>query len=38
MGYFVKIDLFFERIHDLGEFNRIPEIFSRLFFENMQDE
>ena len=38
MGYFIKIDLLSERVHDLGEFNGIPVIFSKVFFEEKKSE
>jgi hypothetical protein len=38
MGYFIELDLFSERVHDLGEFNGIPIIFSKVLFEEEKDE
>jgi hypothetical protein len=38
MGYFIKMDLFPERVHDLSEFNRIPVIFSKVLFQEKEDE
>jgi len=33
MGHFIEADLFFKRVHDLGEFNDIQVIFSKVFFQ-----
>ena len=37
-GYFIEIDLLSERVHDLGEFNGIPVIFSKVLFQEKQGE
>jgi hypothetical protein len=36
--YFIKIDLLSERVHDLGEFNGIPEIFGKILFQEKKGE
>jgi hypothetical protein len=38
MRYFIEMDLFSERIHDLGEFSDIPEIFRKILFKEQEDE
>ena len=38
MGHFIELDLFFERIHDLGEFNDIPVVFNEVFFQEKENE
>ena len=38
MGDFIEMDLFPERIHDLGEFNGIPVIFSKVLFQEKKSE
>jgi len=38
MGYFIEMDLFSERVHDFGEFNGIPIIFSKVLFEEKKSE
>jgi len=38
MGYFIKTDLFLERFHNLGEFNRIPVIFRKVLSQEKENE
>jgi hypothetical protein len=38
MRYFIEVYLLSERIHNLGEFNRIPVIFSKVLFQEKKDE
>ena len=38
MGYFIEMDLLPERTHDLGEFNGIPIIFSKVLFQEKENE
>jgi hypothetical protein len=38
MGYFIEMNLFPKRVHDLGEFNRIPVIFRQVFFQEKNGE
>jgi hypothetical protein len=38
MGYFIEIDPLSERFHDLGKFNDIPVIFSKVLFQEKKSE
>jgi hypothetical protein len=38
IGYFVDIDLLSESVHDLGKFNGIPIIFSKVLFQEKKGE
>ena len=38
MGYCIEIDLLSYRVHDLGEFNGVPVIFSKVLFEEKKGE
>jgi hypothetical protein len=38
MRYFIEMDFFHERIHDLNEFNGIPIIFSKVLFREKENE
>jgi hypothetical protein len=38
MGYFIEIYFLSERVHDLGAFNGIPLIFSKVLFQEEENE
>jgi hypothetical protein len=38
MGYFIEMNLLPDKIHVLGEFNGIPIIFSKVLFQEKENE
>jgi hypothetical protein len=38
MGDFVEMDFLPERIHDLGQLNRVPVIFRKVLFQEEENE
>ena len=38
MRYFIEMDLLPKRIHDLGEFYRVPVIFRQVLFQEKENE
>jgi hypothetical protein len=38
MGSFIEVDLLSKRVHDLGEFYRVPVIFRQVLFQEKQNE